>query len=182
MHGAPPAHLISKEDQNEIPTNNDDAAASVSASTLSTLRAHVLERLSRLDRRPPRIALLDGFLLYGQSVPSIRDAIDIKLFLRTRTFQDAKRRRENRAGYVTLDGFWRDPPGYVEQIVWPAYVREHAFLFRHGDVEGVYDPEVLDRFEIKAITPDDAAQGDMSSTLRWAVEVLLKELERTQDK
>ena len=30
---------------------------------------------------------------------------------------------------------WRDPPGYWEDIVWPAYVEAHAELFEGGDVE-----------------------------------------------
>lgn len=30
---------------------------------------------------------------------------------------------------------WRDPPGYWEDIVWPAYVEAHAALFEGGDVE-----------------------------------------------
>jgi hypothetical protein len=30
---------------------------------------------------------------------------------------------------------WRDPPGYWEQIVWPAYIEGHQDLFANGDVE-----------------------------------------------
>lgn len=30
---------------------------------------------------------------------------------------------------------WRDPPGYWEQIVWPAYVNAHEKLFVGGDIE-----------------------------------------------
>jgi len=31
---------------------------------------------------------------------------------------------------------WRDPPGYWEQIVYPAYVNAHEEVFENGDVEG----------------------------------------------
>lgn len=30
---------------------------------------------------------------------------------------------------------WRDPPGYWEDIVWPAYVDAHKDLFIDGNVE-----------------------------------------------
>ena len=43
------------------------------------------------------IALLDGFLLYPPSMSSIRNRLDIKLFLRT-SYALAKARRERRAG------------------------------------------------------------------------------------
>jgi nicotinamide/nicotinate riboside kinase len=31
--------------------------------------------------------------------------------------------------------FWRDPPGYWEDIVYPAYVEAHKDVFENGDVE-----------------------------------------------
>jgi nicotinamide/nicotinate riboside kinase len=31
--------------------------------------------------------------------------------------------------------FWKDPPGYWEEIVHPAYVRAHQDLFEDGDIE-----------------------------------------------
>ncbi len=31
--------------------------------------------------------------------------------------------------------FWRDPPNYWEQIVWPAYVHAHEGIVENGDVE-----------------------------------------------
>jgi nicotinamide/nicotinate riboside kinase len=52
---------------------------------------------------------------------------------------DAKRRRESRNGYVTLEGFWEDPEGYFDRVVWPNYVDEHGYLFEEGDVEGRVD-------------------------------------------
>jgi nicotinamide/nicotinate riboside kinase len=30
---------------------------------------------------------------------------------------------------------WRDPPGYWEQIVYPAYIDAHREVFQSGDVE-----------------------------------------------
>lgn len=32
-------------------------------------------------------------------------------------------------------GFWKDPPQYWEQIVWPAYVAAHEGIVESGNVE-----------------------------------------------
>ena len=96
----------------------------------------------------PPICIIDGFLLYSESMHSIRELFDVKLFLRT-DYATAKSRRENRTGYVTLEGFWEDPPGYVEKVVWPNYVGDHAFLFEGGNVEGDFKGEVLESVGVK---------------------------------
>ena len=83
----------------------------------------------------PQLILIDGFLLFGDSVREIRDQLDIKILLRSK-YEDSKKRREAREGYETLEGFWQDPPGYFDQIVWPNFVKNHGFLFVDGDVQG----------------------------------------------
>ena len=137
---------------------------------------------------PLKICLLDGFLLYaapttalGSTVPPL---LDVRLFLRV-SHDRARARREARDGYVTLEGFWTDPPGYVDQVVWPNYVASHAWLFENGDAEcGSLDEDVLAEHRIRAV-PLKAGQGqaeggvdvDMETTFEWAVETLMRELE-----
>ena len=116
---------------------------------------------------PLRLCFLDGFLLYAPtrapSTPSatatatasplarVASQLDVKLFLRTSRAR-AVQRRAARDGYVTLEGFWRDPPGYVERVVWPGYARAHAWLFEGGVVEGGrLDAGVLRREGIRAL-------------------------------
>lgn len=106
----------------------------------------------------------------------IHPLLDIRLFLRT-TYAKAKARREARDGYVTLEGFWADPPGYVDKIVWPNYVEEHAFMFEGGDVEGPFKFDVLEREGIQ-VQKDAGVDGDMSRTLEWAVQTILTELQK----
>ena len=101
QNGSPPPDLHSKEDQNSVGDCNVDKA--------------VVDRLQNVaadtsDRKPVNIALIDGFLLYAQSMHNIRDQLDLKLFLRT-DYETAKSRRNARSGYVTIEGFWQDPPG-----------------------------------------------------------------------
>ncbi|KAK1225293.1 ribosylnicotinamide kinase [Marasmius sp. AFHP31] len=77
--------------------------------------------------------LVDGFLLYWH--PDVIKPLEVRIFLRV-PHDTLKRRRHERHGYHTAEGsLWRDPPGYWEQIVWPAYIEAHREAFVDGDVE-----------------------------------------------
>ena len=103
---------------------------------------------------------------------SIQPSIDIKIFLRA-SYAKAKARREARSGYVTLEGFWEDPEGYVDKIVWPNYVEGHRWMFENGDVEGRMLPKVLERDGVEF---QEGLDVSMEDTLIWAVELLMREL------
>ncbi|AEO61584.1 hypothetical protein MYCTH_2311889 [Thermothelomyces thermophilus ATCC 42464] len=179
--------------------------------------------------RPPktRVCILDGFLLYSPppSTPTptststaaaaaaavssplrgVMAQLDVKLFLKASKAK-ALERRGARDGYVHVDGFWKDPPGYVERVVWPNYVEAHRWLFERGDVEGGrLDRAVLEREGILTPgldpDPDGGEAGgesgggggeeggvgvgvggnqdiEFGKILEWAVEVVMRELER----
>ncbi|KAI0279528.1 P-loop containing nucleoside triphosphate hydrolase protein [Russula aff. rugulosa BPL654] len=77
--------------------------------------------------------LVDGFLLYWDQ--EIVDTLDAKIFLRV-PYDVLKKRRSERSGYATAEGeFWKDPPGYFEQLVYPAYTDAHSVIFTGADVE-----------------------------------------------
>ncbi|KAJ9619164.1 ribosylnicotinamide kinase [Taxawa tesnikishii (nom. ined.)] len=125
--GALPPDFQSKEDQNSV------GEAGVNKDVVEQLkkRTHV-----SLHGRPgPSVAIIDGFLLFSEEMKAVRDLFDIKLFLRT-DYKTAKARREARSGYVTLEGFWEDPPGYVDKVVWPNYVNDHAFYSETETLKG----------------------------------------------
>lgn len=107
---------------------------------------------------------------------AIQPSLDIKLFLRT-TYAKAKARREARDGYVTLEGFWADPPGYVDKVVWPNYVEQHAWMFEGGDVEGEFRMGVLDKERIK-VQDKVGVDGEIEKTFEWTVDTILGELKR----
>jgi nicotinamide/nicotinate riboside kinase len=109
---------------------------------------------------------------------AIQEHMDIKLFLRV-SYAKAKARREARSGYATIEGFWEDPPGYVDKIVWPNYVAEHKWMFEDGNVEGKLKEDVLEQWGIKAQL-DKGPDVDMETTLKWAVETLMKELPKVK--
>lgn len=71
---------------------------------------------------------------------------------------------------MTLEGFWEDPPGYVDKIVWPNYVQDHSFLFKDGDVEGKLDESAAADLQLEVMPKEYAS--DMPKCLQWACEVL----------
>ncbi|KAM5348678.1 hypothetical protein ACJ41O_008502 [Fusarium nematophilum] len=170
QHASFPPTLDSKEDSNSV------GECPVRESTIAVQRNKVDAALGPDHplRTNLRLCLLDGFLLYPPSMAAIQPSLDIKLFLRA-SYEKAKLRREARDGYVTLEGFWADPPGYVDKIVWPNYVAEHAWMFEGGDVDGAFRADVLEREGIRA-QMDVGADGDIEKTFEWTVDAILEEL------
>jgi nicotinamide/nicotinate riboside kinase len=167
QHGTSPDWLVSQEDQNSVGEHG------VPEAEIMRLRDDVSTWLgggsSSTEWKDRRICIVDGFLLFSEDMKEIRDLFDVRLFLRT-SYETAKRRREARSGYVTLEGFWKDPPGYVDDIVWPNYVKDHKFLFKDGDVDGELDEKVCESVGICGMPRE--AEGDMTECLRWATRVL----------
>jgi nicotinamide/nicotinate riboside kinase len=162
VNGKSPPNLVSMEDENSVGDHGVDEAV------IEECKLRVRELVERNGWDTP-IAIVDGFLLFPESMAEIRELFDVKMFLRT-SYETAKTRREARSGYVTLEGFWEDPPGYVDRIVWPNYVHDHAFLFQNQDVEAELDESVCSRLDIHGM-PREAEQN-MTLCLEWAVGVL----------
>ncbi|KAL7809099.1 P-loop containing nucleoside triphosphate hydrolase protein [Trichoderma gracile] len=172
-----PPTLDSKEDQNSV------GPSPIPASLTATLKSKVLSLLppshpilSPSKEAALKVCILDGFLLYTPAMSPINPHLDLKIFLRA-SYAKAKARREARDGYVTLEGFWADPPGYVDKIVWPNYVESHAWLFEDGNVEGRFRRDVLVREGIR-VPEGEPLDGDMEDTLTWIVDLLLEELRK----
>jgi nicotinamide/nicotinate riboside kinase len=105
-------------------------------------------------------------------------------------------------GEIDLEGeddrppqnFWTDPPGYVDDIVWPRYVQDHAWLLlpegdsRKGNVQSTDRQELLKRvgqgINLRTDAGVSVAPGQgtkpMVDTLKWAVEEVVKYLEAAQ--
>ncbi|KAJ0426402.1 hypothetical protein BJY00DRAFT_272101 [Aspergillus carlsbadensis] len=105
--------------------------------------------------------------------------------------------KEEEEGELDLDAeddrppqnFWTDPPGYVDDIVWPRYVRDHAWLLlaedqgaKSGGLDLIEDDDELVRKAGQGVTlRTDAGvtvspgQGSlpMAELLKWAVEEVL---------
>ncbi|TKX21238.1 AAA domain-containing protein 9 [Elsinoe australis] len=165
-HGTSPPGLVSKEDQNSV------GEVKVNADVLVSLKTKAKQEFGD---GTSKVAIVDGFLLFSEEMKAIRELFDVKLFLRT-DYKTARSRRGARKGYVTLEGFWEDPEGYVDDVVWPNYVKDHAFLFGDGDVEGEVRSELCKGLGIEVMP--DTAQGNMTQCLQWAYHILEKELAR----
>ena len=120
------------------------------------------------------IVLVEGFLLFGKSTTEIGNQFDLRILLRGK-YEDIKRRRESRKGYITDEGFWEDPEGYVDLVVWPEYVEEHSFLFNNKDLNASVDEETAHERDIHVCPTDD-----MEGMLRWAVQTLTNAFPSTE--
>lgn len=90
--------------------------------------------------------------------------------------------------------FWTDPPGYVDDIVWPRYVRDHAWLLLPEEKAGS-EPlpstentddlvkRVGQGINVRADAGVTVAPGQgalpMADLLKWAVEKVLNHLEKS---
>ncbi|RPA79054.1 hypothetical protein BJ508DRAFT_377879 [Ascobolus immersus RN42] len=159
------------------------------------MRARVAGVLPRLEKEGLRIVLVDGFLLLPPPgyvpdpiedaevrkvagldegwrpapVPGLEKVWDRVLFLQA-DYRDIKKRRESRPGYATVEGWWKDPEGYFERVVWPGYVKSHGWLYKsrgQGAEEGLgeLDEEVLREWGIKQAE----SEWGMEKILEWAV-------------
>lgn len=85
--------------------------------------------------------------------------------------------------------FWVDPPGYVDDVVWPRYVRDHAWLLvaEEGEREGNWTEaeeeadlvrRVGDGSRVRTDVGVEVAPGcgsaAMEVVLRWAVDLILQ--------
>lgn len=121
-----------------------------------------------------RLVIVDGFLLLGPSVRSLRNLFDVRILLRSR-YEDSKRRREARSGYTTIEGWWEDPPAYFDRIVWPNYVKEHGFLFQGQDVQGNLIDHVAAQAGIDVVP--GMSHWSLPETLTWIVGLLRDRLQ-----
>ncbi|KAF2666863.1 P-loop containing nucleoside triphosphate hydrolase protein [Microthyrium microscopicum] len=153
----------SQEDQNELGTVDIDEAAI----------ADVKKRLKGAVKDGVRIAIVDGFLLFAEGMRGVRDKFDVRLLL-TAEYMVIKRRREARKGYVTLDGFWEDPEGYVDAVVWPNYVKDHKFLYKGGDIDRGVDEEKCR--ELGIFSAPVEVRENMTKCFIWAGNVLIDRL------
>lgn len=158
-----PKELESKEDQNEAGKVNIDAV--------------LIEDLQEQAKTMPKstIAIIDGFLLFTPALEHLYSfpLMDIRLFLPI-SRELMINRRAARSGYVTLEGFWKDPPEYVERVVWPNYARYHSHLFKDIDNSLELDPDEVNEADIH-IAPA-VAMENMTSCLQWAWSVIEEQL------
>lgn len=193
-NGMLPDDFASKEDQNTIGESGIDDVV------IQGLKRDLQVEIG--DHKETTICLMDGFLLYpdpnsenGSPEKELRDILDplldSKLFLSS-TREQTIERRTKRTGYVTLEGFWEDPPGFVQDLVWPNYVKYHAWMFGHeeqGDSSNKVDKQktrAVDEGRVnRRVAESDGVfvgPGDGDKHLRdilpWAIEKIKAQVQR----
>ena len=144
-----------------------------------------LENLTEIGNGVQRIhiLILEGFLLYFNEtphtteLPPLLSLLDARLLLHT-TLTHAVSRRKIRMTYVTVEGFFEDPPGYIENVVWPNYVKYHRHLFVNGDVE---KGELSDWARTMAgVKRQDGEEMGMKEVVEWGSRVVVQVLGQGQ--
>ncbi|KAI5300584.1 ribosylnicotinamide kinase [Ascosphaera pollenicola] len=141
--------------------------------------------------------------------------IQVPFFLPV-TYSLLKKRRESRKGYVTIgpsgsphtsdthienptqeqrdeagDGkhaehFWVDPPGYVDDITWPRYVRDHAWLLAPDAPPDAAEADLVEmvgegkyiKQDARLLIAPGMGEGNMTEILEWSTEEILKAIEK----
>ncbi|KAJ5414265.1 hypothetical protein N7509_000892 [Penicillium cosmopolitanum] len=155
--------------------------------------------------------------IWGEEHPSqsIHESINLSLFLPA-SYTNVKARREGRDGYVTIGGdqpppgpgmcskpeidldtamtdapqnFWVDPPGYVDDIVWPRYLKYHEWLLIPVDERAAAKGDWVQAFGegekchtdvgVRVAPGEGAVRMDV--VLRWAVEEVLAAMLKKYD-
>ena len=189
-HGTLPADFKSKEDENEVREIDLDE------SRLKAAMEHVQPWLSTLNSEGAlqlNICIVEGWLLFPDPMQKRQNAaaekyskellsiLDIKLFLRS-TLSIVKSRRKCRLGYVMQEYYRVDPPGYIEEVVWPVNVKEHSWLFDGPNMESSeLKPEVIAKENRTGGIFATPGFGDsrIEEVLEWAVETLTTEISRS---
>ncbi|KAK4937862.1 ribosylnicotinamide kinase [Elasticomyces elasticus] len=192
-HGALPPDTVSKEDQNSVGDVHvsDAEVRTVQEDVKSWFQGLLQNATTSSSVHVPaeiRICILDGFLLYPPAPPapnttyrSETEAAELKhlydlshALLSPRLFLPCSReqmltRRLARTGYVTLEGFWVDPPGYVEDVVWPNYERTHSWMYTDNNADGgVFDEKICQEREGVVVCPGQGTLP-MKECLAWGV-------------
>ncbi|KAG5360380.1 Nicotinamide riboside kinase [Yarrowia sp. B02] len=156
--GELPADFKSKEDQNSL------GPAALDEKAVDAFKRRMHPYMPEFENK--LIVILDGIMVYHDA--KFTELFDIKILVRS-TYEDLKARREARSGYVTLEGFWKDPEGYFHNIVWPGYLKTHKQLFENENPNGEPSKDAT-REGIRIVPTNDF---DVAETLDWVFDVIL---------
>ncbi|RUP43246.1 hypothetical protein BC936DRAFT_137435 [Jimgerdemannia flammicorona] len=152
----------SKEDRN-IPTNPPVAVREDRMLTFQNSVYEILGGSARDAEDGWAFVIVDGFMLYWDE--EVMRELDIRVFVRG-AYETLKRRREERQGYVTIEGYWVDPPGYFDSIVWPEYLKWNGHLFTGQDHSSSLHAGV------RGVTTLNSDEQDIEEMVRVSLEAL----------
>lgn len=96
-----------------------------------------------------------------------------------------KTEEENYNEELPNQNFWEDPPGYVDDIVWPHYIEDHAWLLDLGSMgEAVERGEEKSkeggnvREDVGVSVAPGKGEASLAQMLEWSVEEVIRGVER----
>ena len=144
---------------------------------MSRVPLEVLEQLQSVlagvpslqDDRP--IGIVEGDMLYHSE--TVRSLLDIKILLRASREESRTRRFDMSDGQIVgrERKSW-DTREYFNRTLWPHYVKEHAVLFSHGDVEDQAKSTICDDV---GISVQPLLDMGVEQVLRWMVDIICRE-------
>ncbi|KAL8912218.1 MAG: hypothetical protein Q9171_002732 [Xanthocarpia ochracea] len=145
--------------------------------SMSRVPLGVLEQLQSIlagvpslqDDRP--IGIVEGDMLYHSE--TMRSLLDIRILLRA-SREESRTRRFDMSDDLTVGRerkSW-DTREYFNRTLWPHYVKEHAELFSHGDVEDRAKSTICDGV---GISVQPLLDMDLEQVLRWMVDIICRE-------
>ncbi|PLN85178.1 hypothetical protein BDW42DRAFT_191018 [Aspergillus taichungensis] len=103
--------------------------------------------------------------------------------------EDGEKELREGEAYEPPQNFWTDPPGYVDDVVWPRYVRDHTWLLLPEGGEGRFTGEEDDeelvrrvgqgvdvRSDAGVVVAPGRGEKSMVEVLEWAVEEVMNYL------
>ncbi|KAI9504136.1 P-loop containing nucleoside triphosphate hydrolase protein [Coemansia spiralis] len=167
-------------------TNNDNKAEDAQSHFASQWAnpPEDVDKMVDAKNIPFSIVLVEGILLFHDRVHG-DDAypateFDAGMFIYAE-YQTLKSRREARAGYTTKEGFWADPPGYFDSIVYPNFIKCHeSFIQRHPGILDKYTGTTNKKYSSEpdgtmselahiAVCSSDAPAADILSACVYAI-------------
>ena len=96
---------------------------------VSSLRKSVQDQLKEIEK----LVIVDGILLFHDK--NLSNVFDVRVFV-DGDYDILKARREQRV-YDTMEGAWKDPPGYFDTVVWPSYLYWNKDVLKDSDAQGI---------------------------------------------
>ncbi|KAJ3220910.1 ribosylnicotinamide kinase [Clydaea vesicula] len=116
--------------------------------------------------------LIDGFLLYHDE--RFLKEFDISFFCLANK-EVLIQRRQKRDAYITLEGFWEEPPKYFEEFVWPCYLKYNQKILKHLENKNAAAKDLEDNLKVKLL---DSTETSIQNILEFAIRDIIHKVKQ----
>ncbi|KAK6091059.1 ribosylnicotinamide kinase, variant 2 [Batrachochytrium dendrobatidis] len=148
----------------------------MNSAEVSTVVYEELRSLANTTKGKCRLVFVDGFLLFTD--PQVIAEFDAGFFLKA-SFNTLVERRNRREPYITIEGSWVDPPGYFEDLVWPAYLENNRMIL-NGTIS-THCPQFVESLCLLD-TNDSSIEANLTSSVQLVCRWIQKRVHIHQSK